>query len=133
MSSLLKASTSIDTLPGLATFVEGRAEASFSVRSIVANVFEKGLWGACDGLIPSSSSELVELVLSNGSSSRGTGIVGFVYVSSPIVEEESGMDGVEGEGGGGDCTRTFLGAFFGGSIFWSFLESARGCDCGYAM
>lgn len=42
-------------------------------------------------------------MLSNGSfSSRGIGVGGFAgieYVSSPIVEEESG---IEGDGGGGD-------------------------------
>lgn len=128
MRSLLKASTSIDALPELVIFVEEDTEASFSERSIVANVFEKGLRGACDGLISSSSSELVEFVLSNGSSSCATVIGDFVYASSPIVEEESGMDGVEGEGGGGDCTRTFLVDFFETSISWRFVESARGCD-----
>jgi len=129
MSSLLNASTSIDALPGLVTFVAGVADASRFDCSIVSSVFEKGLRGACEGLLTASSSDVSEVILSNGSSSLGIGVGGFAYTSSPIVEEESGMEGVEGEGGGGDCTRTFLAAFLSISGLGRFVVSARGCDC----
>jgi hypothetical protein len=48
------------------------------------------------------------------------GFAGMEYVSSPIVEAESG---IEGEGGGGDWTRTFLVAFFGASTLETFVKS----------
>lgn len=115
ISNLLKASTSMDALPGLVTLAAGGAENSLPGFSIVSNVFEKGFFiGACAGLTtPTSSSRASELAFSNGSPSLGIGVGGFVYVSSPIVEEESGIEGVDGEGGGGDWTRTFLGTFLG--------------------
>jgi hypothetical protein len=45
------------------------------------------------------------------------------YASSPMVEEESG---IEGEGGGGDCTRTFFADLFGASMFEATPGSGRG-------
>ena len=49
-------------------------------------------------------------------------------MSSPTVEAESGMDDVEGEGGGGDCTRTFFEAFLGASELRMFEVSRGGID-----
>ena len=62
MSSLLNASTSIDALPGLVRFVAGAADASRFGCSIVSSVFEKGLRGACGGLLIASSSDVSEVI-----------------------------------------------------------------------
>jgi hypothetical protein len=129
MSNLLNASTSIDALPGLVIF-GGEIAVSLPGFSIVSNVFENGFMGACEAGLTSSSPERSDVVLSNGSSSRGIGVGGLISkVSSPIVDEESGKEGVEGDGGGGDWTRTFFGAFFGISTVCRPVESARGIDC----
>jgi hypothetical protein len=111
----LNASTSKEALPGLDTLVDGSTGPSRSAsgRSIVSNVFENGFAGAFLGLLIASSSDISDVMLSKGSSFRGTGVGGFAEyekLSSPIVDAESGIDG---DGGGGDCTRTFFVTFFG--------------------
>lgn len=128
ISNLLKASTSNDARPGLITFV-GTAACPRSGCSIISKVFENGFAGALLGFSTSSSSDVSEFVLSKGSSSRGIGVGGFAdieYVSSPIVEVESG---IEGDSGGGDCTRTFFVIFFGTSIFSGSAAPKRGSAC----
>ena len=77
----------------------------------------------------SSSSDASEFVLSKGSSSRGIGVGGLTdieYVSSPIVEVESG---IEGDSGGGDCTRTFFVIFFGTPMLPSSAASWSSVTC----
>lgn len=93
------------------TFVLEMAASRFE-GSIVSSVFWKGLGGACNSLLAPSSSDVSDIVLPKGSSSRGMGVGGLSVESSSstIVEGESNLDG---DGGGGDCTRTFLAAFFG--------------------
>jgi hypothetical protein len=101
--------------------------------SIISKVFENGFAGALAGTCTPSSSEVSEFVLSNGSSSRGIGVGGFAdieYVSSPIVEVESG---IEGDRGGGDWTRTFFVIFFGASLISSSAEPGRTSACKYAI
>jgi hypothetical protein len=101
--------------------------------SIISNVFENGFAGVFLGLWTASSSDVFEVVLSKGSSSRGIGVGGFAdieYVSSPIVEVESG---IEGESGGGDWTRTFFVIFFGASIFSRSVEPDWKSACRYAI
>lgn len=78
MSNLLNASTSIDALPGLVMFGGEIAVCSRPGFSIVSNVFENGFNGACVAGLTSSSSERSDVVLSNGSSSRGIGVGGFI-------------------------------------------------------
>jgi hypothetical protein len=133
ISNLLNASTSIDARPGLVMFVGAAACPPRSGCSIISKVFENGFAGALAGIVISSSSDESESVLSKGSSSRGIGVGGFAdieYVSSPIVEAESG---IEGERGGGDCTRTFFVIFFGASILPRSAEPGRTSACKYAM
>jgi len=102
ISNLLNASTSIDARPELVMFVGPAACPPRSGCSIISKVFENGFAGALLGLWTASSSDVSEVVLSKGSSSRGIGVGGFAdieYASSPIVEAESGIDG---DSGGGD-------------------------------
>jgi len=128
MSNLLNASTSIDARPGLTTFGGGAVDPG---ASIVSRVLENGFAGAAEGrcawTMPSSSDDS-EAALSKGSFSRGIGVGGFAYTSSPIVEVESG---IEGDAGGGDCTRTVFAVFFGGcaSTFGRLETSSNGCGC----
>jgi hypothetical protein len=111
----LNDSTSKDALPGFDIFVGGTAGPSPPGRSIVSNVFENGFAGVFPGPLLVSSSDVSDVLLSKGSSSRGIGVGGFAEyekLSSPIVDAESGIGG---DGGGGDCTRTFFVIFFGAS------------------
>lgn len=70
------------------------------------------------GQVAASSSETSVDMVSKGSALSpapielgGSSVGGKIF--SPIVEAESRN---EGDDGGGDCTRTFLVAFFGGCI-----------------
>lgn len=80
------------------------------------------------GIVTTSVVSDSESELSKGSGRDLLGGVGFANMSSPTVEAESGMDDVDGEGGGGDCTRTFFEAFLGTSDLDMFEVSWRGAD-----
>jgi len=102
---------------------------SLSGCSIVSRVLEKGFAGTCFGMVTSSFLRDSESELSKGSGGFILGVAGFVNISSPTVEVESGMDDVDGEGGGGDCTRTFFEAFLDISGLEMFEMSWKGIDC----
>lgn len=72
INNLLNASTSIEALPAV-VFGVCDIEASRSGFSIVSKVLENGFAGALLGLLDSSSSDVSEVTLSNGSSARGFG------------------------------------------------------------
>ena len=114
----------MEARPGPATLA-GAVETCLSGCSIVANVVANGFAGARLGTRTSSSSDVLELVLSNGSSSssREIDIEGLVKSPSVMGKVESGAERVDmdGEAGGGDCTRTFFAIFFPGR----FVVSAR--------
>lgn len=67
-----------------------------------------------------------EGALLKGLSSRGMSFEGSLYAgtSSSIVEET----GREGDGGGGDCTRTFFCVFFDCGLLWKLVV---GSACEY--
>jgi hypothetical protein len=128
INNLLKASTSIEARPGLVTVVAGITGPPRSVCSIVSNVFEKGFAGALVTPSTASSSDDSDVMFSKGSpSSRNIAVGGLLAAarkaSSPIVEAESGM---EGDGGGGDCTRTFFVTFLGASTASTTVDRGGG-------
>lgn len=73
INNLLNASTSIDARPAVVVFGVCDIAASRSGFSIVSKVLENGFAGALLGLLDSSSSDVSEVTLSNGSSARGFG------------------------------------------------------------
>ena len=97
--------------------------------SIVSNVRENGFAGTLLSTLAALSLGDSESELSKDSPCIVVGVVGSLNMSSPTVELESGMDDEEGDGGGGDCTRTFLEVFFSTSGLEMFEASCRGPDC----
>jgi hypothetical protein len=110
INSLLKASTSIDALPGLPIF--DMPSPSRCGCSIVANVLENGFAGICLSLSTISASELCETLESNGSSLSSIACVECLYLVANLSSSIGEEFGKEGDGGGGDWTRTFFPTLF---------------------